>query len=204
VFLHGRGGGPESNLTDEIFEGLRSLGGRAPAILLVNGGESSYYHDRADGPWGTYVMREALPAAVERSGVDRRRVAIGGISMGGFGALDLARLNLGRFCAVGGHSAALWGSGGETPEGAFDDAADFERHDVIGAATSDTLGRQPVWLDVGDEDPFTEANKTLAAALRGSDVRFHEWDGGHEGEYWEAHMGAYLRFYAGALARCRP
>jgi len=51
--------------------------------------------------------------------------------MGGFGALDLARLAPSRFCAVGAHSAALWFSGGETPAGAFDDAADFERHDLI-------------------------------------------------------------------------
>jgi S-formylglutathione hydrolase FrmB len=49
--------------------------------------------------------------------------------VGGFGAYDLARLNPGRFCAVGGHSPALWRSGGETAPGAVDDAEDFARHD---------------------------------------------------------------------------
>jgi S-formylglutathione hydrolase FrmB len=48
-----------------------------------------------------------IPQVTRRFGTDRRRVAIGGISMGGFGAYDLARLNPGRFCAVGGHSPAL-------------------------------------------------------------------------------------------------
>ena len=26
--------------------------------------------------------------------------------------------------------------------------------------------------------------------------------GGHDGDYWNAHWGEYLRFYAGALAKC--
>jgi hypothetical protein len=30
----------------------------------------------------------------------------------------------------------------------------------------------------------------------------HHWPGGHEGSYWRAHYGSYLRFYAGALATC--
>ena len=40
-----------------------------------------------------------------------RRVAIGGISMGGYGALLLGAA--GNFCAVGGHSPALWFAGRE-------------------------------------------------------------------------------------------
>jgi hypothetical protein len=38
----------------------------------------------------------------------------------GFGALDLGAK--GQFYEVGGHSAALWFHGGDTPAGAFDDA----------------------------------------------------------------------------------
>jgi S-formylglutathione hydrolase FrmB len=53
-----------------------------------------------------------IPEVVKRFGADGRRVAIGGISMGGFGAYDIARLNPGRFCAVAGHSPALWRTGG--------------------------------------------------------------------------------------------
>jgi S-formylglutathione hydrolase FrmB len=206
LFLHGRSNDPDSNLTDGLFEGLHALGDRAPAVAFAAGGDHSYYHDRDDGPWGRYVIEEVLPAALRRTGADPERVAIGGISMGGFGAFDLARLHPGRFCAVGGHSAALWESAGETPEGAFDDAGDFERHDVIGAArtTADPFGDVPVWVDGGDEDPFRADGEALVAALRagGSDVQLHRWPGGHEGKYWEEHMPAYLRFYARALERC--
>ena len=202
VFLHGRNGDPDSNLSDELFEALDSLGERAPAIVFANGGESSYYHDRDEGDWGSYVTDELVPAALRRSQADRRRVAIGGISMGGFGALDIARLNRGRFCAVGGHSAALWESAGETPEGAFDDAEDFAAHDVIGAARAEpaALGSQPIWLDVGRDDPFLGADEALFEALHagGSDVALHEYDGEHEGSYWRDHMAGYLRFYARA------
>ena len=139
VFLHGRGASPGSNLTDPFFRGLRALGRRAPNVLFANGGDHSYWHNRADGPWGSYVLREAIPAALRRSGADPHRIAIGGISMGGFGALDLARLAPGRFCAVGGHSAAMWFRGADTPAGAFDDAADFARNDVIASAARRSL-----------------------------------------------------------------
>ena len=121
--------------------------------------------------------------------------------MGGFGALDLARLDPARFCAVGGHSAALWDSDGETPPGAFDDAADFARHDVLAAARSGArFGRGPVWLDGGDADPFRSTDTELASLLH---TTMHVWPGGHDLTYWNAHLAQYLRFYADALSACR-
>jgi enterochelin esterase-like enzyme len=118
--------------------------------------------------------------------------------MGGFGALDLARLFPSRFCAVGAHSAALWLHGGDTPAGAFDDAADFDRHDLIRFAASRRLYRQRVWIDVGRDDPFYEADRTLARELRSHGTRVQLWlhGGGHGG--WSGRMGKYLRFYASA------
>jgi len=205
VFLHGRGGSPEKLLSDELFAALARLGKRAPDLLLVDGGSHSYFHDRREGAWGQYVLREAIPNGIRRLHADQRRVAIGGISMGGFGALDLARVSPGRFCAVGGHSAALWATGGQTAAGAFDDAEDFAQHDVIGAAMRSTLypGAR-VWLDVGTDDPFRAADTELAHLLRrrGRPVLFHVWPGSHDDTYWKRHVGAYMRFYAGALARC--
>jgi S-formylglutathione hydrolase FrmB len=154
VFLHGRGSSPDDLLWPELFAGLRSLGRRAPIVLLANGGDHSYYHNRRGGKWRAYLMREAIPAALARFHADPSRVAIGGVSMGGFGALDLARLAPGRFCAAGGHSAALWLAASETAPGAFDNAQDFARHDLYGAASrGNPYGTTPVWLDVGSADP---------------------------------------------------
>lgn len=166
VFLHGRSSSPDSNLRQALFDALHDLGPRAPAVLLADGGDHSYWHDRRDGRWGTSVLREAIPVALSRSHADRDRVAIGGISMGGFGALDLARLAPRHFCAVGAHSAALWFRGSDTPAGAFDDEEDFARHDLLRFAQTRTLYPSKVWIDVGREDPFLLADTTLARELR--------------------------------------
>jgi enterochelin esterase-like enzyme len=206
VLLPGRGSSPGSYLTKYWFDALAKLGSRAPNLLLVNGGDHSYYHDRADGRWGSYVMKEAIPAALKRTAADRRRIAVGGISMGGFGALRFGLQSPGRFCAVGGHSPALWRTGAETPQGAFDDAEDFERNDVIemSAARDQPLGDTRVWIDVGNQDPFVSADSELARVLRqhGQKITFHVWPGSHSGSYWNQHIGRYLRFYADALASC--
>ncbi len=207
VFLHGHGGSERSYTEDEaLFRGLARLGSRAPVIAFPYGGEHSYWHDRREGRWSTYVMREVIPTVVRRFGIDPRKVAIGGISMGGFGAYDLALDHPGRFCAVGGHSAALWFEGSETARGAFEGAADFDRNDVIARvrADPDAFGSIPIWNDVGDEDPFRVYDEGFVDALAAGDAELtaHRWPGGHETSYWDAHWPAYLRFYAKALASC--
>ncbi|HEU4656721.1 MAG TPA: alpha/beta hydrolase-fold protein [Capillimicrobium sp.] len=200
IFLHGRGGSPDDNLSDELFRALEQLGDRAPVIAYPDGGEGSYWHDRRDGAWGTYLMKEVLPTALRELPADPRRVAIGGISMGGFGALDAARLHPGRFCAVGAHSPALWRTGAETAPGAFDDAEDFAAHDVIATAAADpgAYAAQPLWVDGGQADPFDPGIDAFVAALQanGVPISAHRWPGGHEGDYWRAHVDEYLRFYA--------
>jgi S-formylglutathione hydrolase FrmB len=202
VFLHGRGGDESSYLDDPVFDALKQLGDRAPVVAFPDGAEDKYWHDRDSGDWGRYVTAEVIPQVADRFGIDRKRVAIGGISMGGFGAYDIAAHHPRRFCAVGGHSPALWRSGGETAPGAFDDAEDFAAHDVI--AEANALDRLPVWLDAGDEDPFRPGDDAFAQALElvGADATVHIWPGAHEGEYWDAHWRDYLRFYARALRRC--
>jgi S-formylglutathione hydrolase FrmB len=207
VFLHGRGGSDDTSTGNEaVYEGLAKLGARAPVVAFPDGGDHSYWHDRDSGNWGRYVMREVIPTVVQRYGVDPRRVAIGGISMGGFGAYDLALLHPRRFCAVGGHSPALWFEGGETAPGAFDDAADFDRNDVVGKVRGnpDAFAGMRVWNDYGDEDPFRVYDEGFVGYLRadGSDLSAHTGSGGHDNAYWDRHWAAYLRFYANALAGC--
>jgi S-formylglutathione hydrolase FrmB len=207
VFLHGKGGSQESGLKPQMFSALARLGGRAPDVVFPYGGEDSYWHNRSDGEWADYVIDEVIPEAVRRLRADPHRVAIGGLSMGGFGAYDLALHHPGRFCAVGGDSAALWRTGGETAEGAFDNGEDFEHNDVIAAARSGggAYRGTRLWLDVGTSDPFRSADTELASLLRadGLTVQFHVWPGGHEPAYWDAHWSSYLSFYAKALAACR-
>jgi poly(3-hydroxybutyrate) depolymerase len=201
VFLHGRSGNARSELGEPLFRALAALGRRAPVVAFPDGGDHSYWHDRRGGDWGRYVVDEVIPAVGHRVRVDTARVAIGGISMGGFGAFDLARLHPHRFCAAGGHSPALWQSAGETAPGAFDDAADFGRHDVIRAARAGRFSGLRLWLDAGSGDPFRPGDRAFAAA---TGLRLRTWTGGHDGAYWNRHLRDYLRFYARVLARCTP
>jgi S-formylglutathione hydrolase FrmB len=209
VFLHGRGGDEDSEQVDQFFAALAKLGGRAPIVAFPYGGDHSYWHDRSDGDWGDYVVDEVIPQVAKRYDGDRKRVAVGGISMGGFGAFDLALHFPGRFCAVGGHGPALWQTGAETAPGAFDDAEDFDRNDVIGAASSNPVPftGQPVWLDAGEQDPFQPGDQALADELQadGADATIKlDRPGGHDGDYWNSHWNEYLRFYANSLRDCHP
>jgi S-formylglutathione hydrolase FrmB len=203
VFLHGRGGGGnESNSNGAFYAALRAQGDRAPDVVFPNGGDHSYFHKRSSGDWARYVLDEVIPQAVRRLHADPRRIAIGGVSMGGFGAFDIARMRPSAFCAVGGHSAAMWLRAGDTAPGAFDDATDFARNDVVALARArgrNPWGRARLWLDGGTNDPFRAADEALASALR---IPMHHWPGGHDSAYWHAHYARYLSFYADALASC--
>jgi hypothetical protein len=112
----------------------------------------------------------------------------------------------GPLLCVGGHSPALWLHGADTAPGAFDDAEDFERNDVIATVRADpgAFGPIPIWNDYGSEDPFgisdVALDETLEAA--GANLTAHTWPGPHARSYWDRHWNAYLRFYADALAEC--
>lgn len=207
VFLHGRGEDENSYLDDEMFRALARQGGRAPVVAFPGGDPDSYWHDRDSGEWGSYVLDELVPELVERFDIESERVAIGGISMGGSGALDIARQEPETFCAVGGHSPAVWTDADAVAPGAYDDEADFEAHDPVTlvAPPASPLAGKRVWIDVGTEDPFAEAVDELVRELRasGAHVGYRSWPGAHEDSYWNAHWEEYMRFYATALKQCQ-
>ncbi len=190
LVLHGRTDdldGPRGVLSDELFAALAALGERAPRVLVVNGGEASYFHDRRDGAWGRYVAEEA------RARLGGGPVALAGISMGGFGALHLApRL---RPCAVAALSPALWESAADTPAGAFDDAAGFARVGRPGRPAA------PLLVEVGADDPFRAAVEAYGARV-GVPARVRA--GGHDEAFWRARVGDGLRFLVSACGGGPP
>src|SRR3954451_11825963 len=69
VLLHGRGGHGGRGYSffgPELDAALKRLAPRAPTLLLPAGGDASYWHDRRGGPWGRYLVEEAIPEAVRR------------------------------------------------------------------------------------------------------------------------------------------
>jgi enterochelin esterase-like enzyme len=201
ILLHFATGSNESFFNKRSFlDGVKALGDEAPVIAMPEG-DDSWWHRRRSGDWGRYVVEEDIPAVSGRFDADPGRVAIGGPSMGGFGAYHLALLYQGRFCAVGGHSAGLWLHDDEAFPEAFDDHADFERNDVVAAVRSDpdAFGDIPIWNDYGK---FMAGNAAFVAALREghANLTAHVWPGEFDNSY--PHWPQYLRFYAKSLADC--
>lgn len=202
LFLHGRGQTPDGLLNDAFFRAYAKLGPRAPVIAVPYGEDHSYWHNRDDGAWRRYVLKEVLPRAVSASGADGERLGIAGISMGGFGALDIAQARPRKFCAAAAHSPALWRTSGETAPGAFDDASDFNQHNVVASASR--LSDMRVWLDAGTADPFLPGDRAFVANLRtaGGAPTVRYLPGGHDSSYWDKHWGDYFAFYERALRDC--
>src|SRR5688572_13061969 len=81
-----------------------------PLIVVMPDGFRGFYTDNADGPaYGKYIGEE-LVAFVERNFPAKRTRAgrcIGGLSMGGYGALRLALAHPDRYASANCHSGAL-------------------------------------------------------------------------------------------------
>jgi len=127
-----------------------------------------------------------------RADVDGQRIGALGISMGGYGALMLGAH--GHFCAIGAHSPALWMRAGDSAPGAFDNAEDYARHDIVHNPPHYTA---PVWIDVGFGDPLRNADVIYAHKI---DAEIHLWPGGHDIDYWYAHEAEYFAWYAAHCA----
>jgi enterochelin esterase-like enzyme len=141
---------------------------------------------RRDGRWGSMVLHEAIP----RHG----RVAIGGVSMGGYGALLLGSQR--RFCAMGGHSPALWFSGADSAPGAIDDAEDYARHGIVDRDSP----RRATRRRSGSTSAPPIRSMTQQSTTREIHAQLHVWPGGHDSGYWHAHLRQYLAFYAAHCA----
>ena len=206
IFLHGRGEDEKSYLVEPMFRALAKAGGKAPVVAFPEGGPDSYWHDRGDGEWGSYVLDEVVPEIAARFEIEPERIAIGGISIG-FGALDIAAIDPDRFCAVGAHSPAIWENAGDTASGAFDNDEDFDRHDVFTelGPPGDPLAGKRVWLDVAATTHSAASVSDLRGVLEegGAKVRLYEGDGGHESAYWNDNWNRYMQFYARALKKCQ-
>jgi pimeloyl-ACP methyl ester carboxylesterase len=184
VALHGHGGNADWPFDNVHIE--RHVASTGLAVATIDGG-NFYWHARRSGiDPGSMVIHELLPL-LAGMGLATSRIALIGWSMGGYGALLLAsRLGLSRVAGVAAGSAALWQSPGDSAPGAFDDRADFVRNDVF--ARRRVLGRMPVRLDCGRDDPFIAANRAFASGLPRAAATFDA--GAHTEEYWTAHAGA--------------
>ncbi|HSJ63287.1 MAG TPA: alpha/beta hydrolase-fold protein [Gemmatimonadaceae bacterium] len=166
---------------------------------------------------------------------DSARRAIAGLSMGGYGAVTLALRYPDVFSAAASHSgvvAPLFA--GPTPfappphyhhdmdsvraanarlwrylrEPFGPDTIGWRARDPVTMARRRAAAELPIphiFLDVGTEDPWVDANRAFAHELQllGAPVIYNEWSGGHSWEYWRAHVPESLVWIAARIAPAR-
>jgi S-formylglutathione hydrolase FrmB len=203
VVLHGRG----DNALDLVSIGYPSFlaqaiaAGTPPfALAAVDGGNDQYWHARrAGGDPGRMVITEFIPRLADL-GLRARpsdRIGLLGWSMGGYGALLLgSTLGPGRVAAIAAESPALWLRSGEMARGAFDDADDFQAHDVFRRRA--VLERIPIRIDCGLADPFHTAAKRFASELHPHPVT-DLGAGDHSWGYWRSKAVKAIEFVGKAL-----
>lgn len=202
--LHGLGGDRTQWIHAGLLQGatrLMATGAIQPFIIVLPDGENGYWVDHADsGPrFGDYVSNDVV-AMVDRQYrtlAEREARAIGGMSMGGHGALQLGLNNPEVFRVIGAHSVAL-----RTKEQAFSffgDRAYFEAHDPVSILRTHPKDARNlvIAIDIGDDDPWCEAAQRLHSQLQAAGL-VHSWrldDGAHDEAYWHRHVEDYLTYY---------
>lgn len=206
--LHGLGGDREEWQRYGLFQTAERMildGEIEPMIIVTPDGDSSYWMDQpAKGQsFGTYVSRDLVQAVdlTYRTIAEPEARAIGGVSMGGHGALQLALNAPGVFAVVGAHSAALRTIDQALP--VFGDASRFASVDPVRLYQERTeqARRLKIWIDIGSDDRWLPAALAFHELLSRVGVA-HQWQvpaGGHDESYWKTNVAQYLRFYDSAL-----
>jgi enterochelin esterase-like enzyme len=171
----------------------------SPMLLVMPLGDLGYWVNHVDDRdrWGDYVTADVVRNVDSsfRTESDGKYRAVGGISMGGYGALVLAFNNPQVFQHVAANSPSLHPEGSLGILGTGDE---FAQRDPVTLAATAGLNGLGIWLDIGATDPWLPRVAQLDHALNARGIE-HNWtlgDGGHDGEYWQRNVAAYLRFYS--------
>jgi enterochelin esterase-like enzyme len=114
--------------------------------------------------------------------------SIGGISRGGYWALEIAFRHTDLFGAVAGHSTQLRL------------ATDAARYNPLATYAEADLSQMRIWLDWGETDFLRGGQEELDALLTAASIphETHVNPGGHNEVYWAAHLNEYLTWHAAA------
>ncbi len=209
--LHGAGGpggfGVDEWLGYAITEDLDRLVDQRiiePMIVVLPDGQQGYWTNHANGgpQWADFVTNDVVPYvdAHFRTDARRERRAIGGLSMGAHGAMQIAYRRPELFSVAGAHSPTIRPFE-DSPE-FFGDEAHFRLYDPLTLVrTSNSAKRVLTWIDLGNEDKFRATTAEMRQALlsRHAPLEFHVFEGEHEGWYWMGYLPEYLGFYSRAL-----
>jgi enterochelin esterase-like enzyme len=209
--LHGVGGPAGSGVEEwlgyaltEDLDRLLALGLIEPMLVVLPSGAQGYWMNHADGgpQWADFVAADLVAHvdATFRTDPRREKRAVGGLSMGRHGALQLA-LNFPEVFAVAGAHSPTIRPFEATPD-FFGDQQWFAQYDPLSLIkSSDVARRIAFWIDVGYEDIWRSGAEAAALALEAkrAPVTYKVLEGEHEGWYWELYLPEYLSFYSQAL-----
>ena len=169
--LHGAGGDENEWRTKggavETLDGLIKRGLIRPSVVVMpTAGPASWWADGVAEKAGTAIMKDLLPYVESRYKVQKERIgrAIGGLSMGGYGALNLALRYPSQFCAAAVISPAIYdplppeaSASRRTPQFVRDGQFDADTWKSLNYASQlDTYKagtqRVPMWIVSGDHD----------------------------------------------------
>ncbi|MBI3969776.1 MAG: hypothetical protein HY332_00685 [Chloroflexi bacterium] len=190
---------------DQVANDLLADGKFAHTIIVMPQGGMGYWMNQDGGTfWGDYVARDLVEHvdATFRTIPKREARAIGGLSMGAHGAMQLALNHPDVFGIAGAHSPSIRSQ--ESAPAYFGTNGGFARRDPISLVRDLTLSPPPViWIDTGDKDAWRWSAEALREALleRGWAHEWHVFPGEHDGWYWGDHIWDYLQFYSSAFAK---
>jgi S-formylglutathione hydrolase FrmB len=211
--LHGMSGNHKEWELYGVFDVAQRMmlsGEIGPFLVVLPQGDVGYWVDHANGgpAWGRYMAQDVVSEIDNRyrtvASADHR--AIGGLSMGADGALQLSLNYPGEFGAVQADSPVLRPY--PIAPSYYGDRAYFEAHyPVTLVASHPEVARAiAISIDVGDADPWRGNAEAFHDELTGLAIShsWHLWPGGHSGPYWATHLPDYLRFYGSGVGPPLP
>lgn len=173
---------------DEAAENAISAGDAPPLLIVMpDGGWLANNTSGGPGSYETLIRDELIPHVEDAycAWADPAGRAIGGLSRGGYWALEIAFRSPDLFASAGGHSAALLDS--------FAGPAINPQH----TALNNDLGDLRIYVDIGANDYVRANTIQLHEDMQNAGVP-HEWhlnEGEHVDAYWTAHAPDYLAWY---------
>jgi len=209
--LHGHGGG-HRNWIDRT--NLLAYTEGLPLIVVLPDAGNSWYTNSSARPaerFEDYIAKD-VPAFVDlhfRTLTYREARYVGGLSMGGYGALKLGLKYPARFSLAGSFSGALLAAGdtsNPTLMDAFGPAASASRveNDLVALARGARVPEPSYfYMDVGSAESLLPSTRELARALSARPLayEYHEIPGAHTWELWNRRLPAFLALVEERISR---
>jgi putative tributyrin esterase len=181
-----------------------------PSLMIVMpAGGRSFYCDAVKGPaYETAIVRDLI-STIDRTfqtRATRKGRAIGGLSMGGYGAIKLALQHPDLFVSAHSHSGAFHLAHKESALPEVDlilgeNTKGGGPNDIFRLAQSLSRKRPKLpslWIDCGTDDFLLDDSRSFHAHLEKLKIahEYHEFPGHHNWEYWDLHIREALAFHA--------